>query len=128
MPKQKHPQQRPEVAPCYDHLSGLFGEVLVDRLVELGWLEPPPDLALTEAGRSGLAGLGVDLGALDQSRRVAVARCVERRGGRIYFHMGGHLGALLRRRLQELGWIRRQGGAWAVTGAGWKGLQGLGSE
>lgn len=126
MARLKNPRQRPEVVLCHDHLGGQFGEALFDRLVELEWLTAPPEVTLTDAGRQGLAALGVDADALDRARREPVARCAERRGGRVTFHVGARLGTLLRERAEALGWVRKEGGAWAVTGAGWKGLGALG--
>lgn len=50
---------------CYGHLGGRLGELLFERLVELGWFQPEEGKAtvyeITEKGRQELGRLGVKL-------------------------------------------------------------------
>lgn len=119
-------KQRPLVASCYDHLGGIVGERLAHRLVELGWVTPEPNPGVTPAGWTGLAHLGLDLGPLTAGRRKPVAFCVERRDGRMYDHIGAHLGSLLHRHFVKSGWLSATGDGFELTPAGEQVLQRLG--
>ena len=123
---------RPEVNACYDHLSGVLGERLFRRLVDLGWVRGEwragrtLEQQVTPAGLTGLADWGVDVARLNGSGRKPVAGCTERHGGQTYEDTGGHVGALIRRWLEQQGWIERQGAGLRLTEAGRRGLTGLG--
>jgi hypothetical protein len=118
---------RETVAPCYDHLSGIAGERLTQRLVDLGWVTPEPTPGVTPLGWSGFAQLGLDLTPLTGSRRKPVAFCTELRGqGAHHDHLGGHLGALVRRHFLERGWLELTEGKLLLTPAGDQVLQQLG--
>ncbi len=114
---------------CYGHLAGELGVRLMQALQQRGWLvaghraadaEADADgdsgaLLLTEAGRQGLAALGLDpaLWQRPSSARQRLAYgCLdwsERRD-----HLAGRLGrALLTHALQQ-GWLRRHAGERAL--------------
>ncbi|MFZ5816069.1 MAG: hypothetical protein ACOY93_12290 [Bacillota bacterium] len=118
--------QRPLVAPCYDHLGGILGERLARRLVEAGWVTPDPNPGVTPLGWTGFRELGLDLGPLTAGRRKPVAFCAERRNGRMYDHIGAHLGFLLQQHFIKSGWLRATGDGLELTPAGEQALQRLG--
>lgn len=51
--------------PCYEHLGGKLGDLLMQRFIELGWMERngPAErhYHLTPEGENGFGKLGVDL-------------------------------------------------------------------
>ncbi len=114
---------------CYDHLAGLLGVSLFDRLGALGWIQPHPRSAdaacdLTADGATALARLGVDVDAARERRRRFAYGCVdwsERRP-----HLGGALGAALLDAALGRGWVRRvrDSRALEVTAAGQRELLG----
>jgi DNA-binding transcriptional ArsR family regulator len=84
---------------CYDHIGGVLGVALLDRLVFDRWIvrsgggEGRPLFDLTDLGASAFADLGLDIDALRTGRRVFACGCMdwtERRP-----HLGGALGAAL---------------------------------
>jgi DNA-binding transcriptional ArsR family regulator len=86
---------------CYDHLAGRLGVSLTAAMIAHGWLAEP-DLDLTEAGRTGLARLGVELPV---SKRRPTRPCVdwpERRP-----HLAGALGATIGTMFLAEGWVQR---------------------
>ncbi|MET8203540.1 ArsR/SmtB family transcription factor [Micromonospora taraxaci] len=88
---------------CYDHLAGRLGVLLYDALVADGRLDRSSGLALTADGWAWATDLGVPVQALSTGRRPMVRDCLdwtERRP-----HLAGALGAALRRRFVDLGWI-----------------------
>ncbi len=112
----------PEDAPlrrartCYDHLAGRLGVALAEGLVRRRVLRHSDgELALVRRG-SGEALLndwGIDVQALEHSRRPIVRTCIdwtERRP-----HLAGALGAAIVGRFLETGWIRRRRDDRAVT-------------
>lgn len=110
--------ERPLVAPCYDHLGGRLGERLADRLVELGWVTFEPTPGVTPLGWSGLSALGLDLRPLMAGSRKPVALC--------HRHIGAHLGFLLKRHLLAAGWLANSADELALTPAGESALRRLG--
>lgn len=111
-------QQRPRIASCYDHLGGVVGERLTDRLLALGWLTPEPNPGITPAGWAGLRDLGVDLAPLMSQRRRPVAYCTERPGEARHEHVGAHLGAILFQHFRANGWLTVAGKEVQLTPAG----------
>ena len=90
---------------CYDHLAGRVAVALTDTYLARGWLEPQ-HLALTSAGETGFAAIGVDLGVLFEGRRQLTRSCpdwTERRP-----HLAGALGAAVATLFQERDWARRR--------------------
>lgn len=117
---------RKRIAACYDHLSGIAGERLTDRLVALGWVTPDPNPGVTPLGWKGFADLGLTLTPLTSSRRKPVAFCTELPGAVHHDHLGGHLGALVRQHFVQMGWLTTENGVLALTPAGEDLLQHLG--
>ncbi|PGH44608.1 transcriptional regulator, ArsR family [Micromonospora sediminicola] len=106
---------------CYDHLAGRLGVLLHDALLARGVLDRAGGLALTPAGMSWLAEMGVPVEPLRAARRPLVRDCLdwtERRP-----HLAGALGAALCGRFLDLGWTARgTGRAVRLTPAGRDGL------
>ncbi len=95
---------------CYDHLAGALGVAVAEAVTERGWIDWEDGPSLTAGGRTGLAGLGVELPA--RTRRPLVRSCLdwtERRP-----HVAGAVGAALCSRALEAGWLVRPGGGRAV--------------
>jgi DNA-binding transcriptional ArsR family regulator len=111
---------------CYDHLAGVLGVAIADRLVDRAFVVLGDEAGeVTADGAAFLAELGVDLAAARTRRRVFCRPCLdwtERRP-----HIGGAVGAAIACRCFELKWIERVGGsrAVAVTAAGRRGLTGM---
>jgi DNA-binding transcriptional ArsR family regulator len=91
---------------CYDHLAGLLGVGIADKLLEHGHLLLADEGGdLTESGEKVLTKLGVDLARARAGKRVFCRPCLdwtERRP-----HLGGAIGAALATRCFELGWVER---------------------
>lgn len=109
---------------CYDHVAGLLGVRLADRLAERELIILGAEAGeVTPAGAEFLSKLGVDLSAARTRRRLFCRPCVdwtERRP-----HIGGAVGAALASRLFELKWIvrMRESRALMITPAGRHGLR-----
>jgi DNA-binding transcriptional ArsR family regulator len=91
---------------CYDHLAGQAGTALFEAMLSRGLLEPhKAGYAVTDKGERQFADVGIDLAAVQASRRRFAGHCLdwtERRP-----HLNGALGAALADRLIELGWFER---------------------
>jgi DNA-binding transcriptional ArsR family regulator len=114
---------------CYDHIAGVIGVKLHDRLWKLGWLANPAkganDYDLTRRGESGLAALDADVAALRALRRRFAYACLdwsERRP-----HIGGALGAALLAIALRRKWMTQDldSRALEITRRGWGELQRL---
>ena len=111
---------------CYDHVAGALGVSWHDRLHLLEWLtlaERTGSYELTEQGASGLAALGVDVGAVRAQRRRFACACLdwsERRS-----HLGGALGAVLLQLALKHRWVQRHldSRALSITRVGRRELQ-----
>ena len=108
---------------CYDHVAGLLGVTLADRLAERELIILGAEAGeVTPSGVEFLSKLGVDLSAARAKRRLFCRPCVdwtERRP-----HIGGAFGAALAGRLFDLKWIERMRDSRAlmITPAGRRGL------
>jgi DNA-binding transcriptional ArsR family regulator len=109
---------------CYDHVAGLLGVRLADRLAERELIILGAEAGeVTSSGAEFLSELGVDLSAARTRRRLFCRPCVdwtERRP-----HIGGAVGAALASRLFELKWIERvhnSSRVLTITSAGRRGL------
>lgn len=95
-----------EARVCYDHLAGDMGIVLYDRLLAQGWLRDHPEFpAVTDRGADHLTTFGLDIPALQSSRRPICRACLdwsERRS-----HLAGGLGQALLDMMLARGWARR---------------------
>jgi len=101
---------------CYDHMAGRLAVALADALVARGHLLLDTEgAALTEGGLAFLNDLGVRPAP---SRRRFCRPCLDWSERRL--HLGGAVGAALRARCVELGWVRPVAGsrALAITPAG----------
>ena len=97
---------------CYDHLAGVLGVMVTDRLRERELIVGTGAYELTPAGRAWLESLGVEVDALRRSRRVVARPCLdwtERRD-----HLAGGAGAALAKVMLERRWITRVQGTRAV--------------
>jgi len=92
---------------CYDHLAGLRGVQLRDRLLAARAIREVDDRdhELTRDGARLLAALDVDAEPLLASRRVFARACLD--GTERRPHLAGVLPAALTSRLVELGWLSR---------------------
>lgn len=108
---------------CYDHVAGLLGVGLADRLAERKLIVLGAEAGeVTPSGAEFLSKLGVELSAARTRRRLFCRPCVdwtERRP-----HIGGAVGAALASRLFELKWIERvhNSRVLMITPAGRRGL------
>lgn len=94
---------------CYDHLAGDFGVQMLDSMTEKRLLRANKDgVALTPQGERFVADFGIDLAALDGSRRPLCKTCLDWSVRRS--HLAGSLGAAILSRLYELKWARREKG------------------
>ena len=94
---------------CYDHLAGDLGVALHDRLLANGWLDPcVGGYAVTDAGRDGLAKVGVDVGAVATQRRRFAYPCLDWTARR--HHLAGGLAAAVTTQMLDRRWIRRTNG------------------
>ena len=92
---------------CYDHIAGLLGVTLHDRIHAMGWLvngsKNGCSYDLTPRGEKGLEALGVDVDATQKLRRHFAFACVdwsERRP-----HLGGAVGAALLKVALKRKWV-----------------------
>jgi len=92
---------------CYDHMAGGLAVSLRDRLEQMKWLSANSGADdaydLTRNGATELEGLGIDVAATRALRRRFAYACVdwsERRP-----HIGGALGAALRRLALRRNWV-----------------------
>jgi len=113
---------------CYDHLAGRAGVALLDALLARGLLAAPQAhsgparFEVTADGLATLSAFGLDMGALERTRRRFAGACLdwtERKP-----HLNGALGAAITVRLLSLRWIERgsRRRAVRVTPAGAEGL------
>lgn len=114
-----------EARSCYDHLAGRLGVALADALEGGALIETvgPDRYDLTPAGRTRIAGLGVDPDGIRKGPRGLARPCIdwtERRR-----HLAGPLATALFVRFLELGWIERgiESRAIVVTADGRRGLR-----
>jgi len=82
---------------CYDHLAGRLGVALTQGLLDRQWLDP--SFQITEAGRVGLASLGLEP-PLEQGRG-----CMDWSERRL--HLAGPLGRSLAGALMNAQWLQR---------------------
>ncbi|HKV51304.1 MAG TPA: helix-turn-helix transcriptional regulator [Gemmatimonadaceae bacterium] len=113
---------------CYDHMAGVLGVAIHDRLTELGWITHQHGAAadaydVTPTGAAALASLGVDVDAARRLRRRFAFACLdwsERRA-----HVGGAIGAALLGLALAKKWVARdrQSRALVITALGHRHLE-----
>ncbi|WP_374369230.1 ArsR/SmtB family transcription factor [Dongia sp.] len=92
---------------CYDHLAGDYGVLLYEALKKRKVFTAAEDgLQLSKAGSRFCDEFGIDLVALEQSRRPLCRDCLDWSVRKS--HLAGSLGAALLTRIQALGWARRE--------------------
>lgn len=97
---------------CYDHLAGILGVCITDRLVAQGFVVGRDVYELTPAGDRWLGSLGVDVSAVRRSRRTFARPCIdwtERRP-----HLAGAVGAAIATVCFDQRWIAPVNGTRAV--------------
>jgi DNA-binding transcriptional ArsR family regulator len=113
-PKAKLDESLRRARTCYDHIAGVLGVGLTERLTEREFVILGDEAGeVTPAGADFLSKLGVDLSGARAKRRVFCRPCVdwtERRP-----HIGGAVGAALASRCFELKWIERARDCRALT-------------
>jgi DNA-binding transcriptional ArsR family regulator len=106
---------------CYDHVAGVVGVALLQRMCALGWLDPAggtgsaPGLEyqVTAAGLTALTGLGVDVDACRRARRHFARSCLDWTQRRA--HLAGSLGAGVAAALLDQKWLRPAGRGRGLT-------------
>ena len=122
-PKSKLDETMRHARTCYDHIAGVLGVALAERLIERELVILGEEAGeVTPAGISFLSKLGVDLAGARAKRRIFCRPCLdwtERRP-----HIAGAVGAALTKRCFDLGWIERMKHSRAVivTEAGTRGF------
>jgi DNA-binding transcriptional ArsR family regulator len=113
-PRSKSDEKLRYARTCYDHIAGLLGVGLAERLAKREFVILGDEAGeVTPAGADFLSKLGVDLSRARAKRRVFCRPCVdwtERRP-----HIGGAVGAALANRCFELKWIERVRDSRALT-------------
>jgi len=93
---------------CYDHIAGVLGVALHDRLFAMGWLAVEPGAAtydVTAKGSRAFSQFGIDLESARALRRRFAFPCLdwsERRA-----HLGGALGAAVLGLALNRNWVQR---------------------
>jgi hypothetical protein len=93
---------------CYGHLAGVHGVILVEELIQRGWVIPSTgrQFELTEEGAVALARRGVQLPHRTRRRGPVLARgCLDWTERR--YHLGGSLGLGITRVLLNQSVIRK---------------------
>jgi DNA-binding transcriptional ArsR family regulator len=122
-PKSNLDEQLRHARTCYDHIAGVLGVGLAERLTEREFVILGDEAGeVTPAGVDFLTDFGIDLSGARARRRVFCRPCLdwtERRP-----HIGGAVGAALASRLFEYKWIERvrDSRALTITSAGRRGL------
>jgi len=99
---------------CYNHLAGEMGVLAFDSIVARNFVtEDETTLVLTDSGRSFVTQFGIDVNALENSRRPACKSCLDWSARRS--HLAGGLGTLLLQHFYELGWAKRENGTRIVN-------------
>lgn len=99
---------------CYDHLAGKLGVALTQALLERGVIvEKPEAFEITRSGRDRLSDFGIDVDAIEKSRRAHASRCLD--WSERTPHLGGALGAAVLGEIESRKWISRKKGSRAVS-------------
>lgn len=99
---------------CYNHLAGEYGVQMLDSMKARRFvIEDRDDLALTDAGRDFMTGLGIDLDGMANSRRPLCKPCLDWSARRS--HLAGAVGTALLDHFYQQGWARRMDGSRIVS-------------
>jgi DNA-binding transcriptional ArsR family regulator len=89
---------------CYDHIAGVLGVTLHERMIEREWLVVDGgSYTLTPLGEKTLNGIGIDVSRARQARRKFASPCLDWSERR--FHLGGALAAALLTVALEKKWV-----------------------
>lgn len=95
-----------EARICYDHLAGARGVALYDFLTRRGFVcEEAGGLSLDPTGHTWFRDFGIDMPALEASRRPLCRACLDWSVRRS--HLAGSLGAAMLNAIMDKGWARR---------------------
>jgi DNA-binding transcriptional ArsR family regulator len=122
-PKSKLDDKLRHARTCYDHIAGVVGVGLAERMTEREFVVLGDEAGeVTPSGMEFLAKLGVALAPARAKRRVFCRPCLDWTERR--WHIGGAVGAALAQRCFELKWIERvrESRALTITPAGRRGL------
>jgi DNA-binding transcriptional ArsR family regulator len=97
---------------CYDHLAGVLGVALTERLIERDYLAGHEAFEVTTAGQRWLASLGADVAAFTRARRPIARACLDWTERR--HHLAGAAGAAIAHALLDKRWVARIAGTRAV--------------
>jgi DNA-binding transcriptional ArsR family regulator len=98
---------------CYDHLAGELGVFVLESLSQRKLVRAGDrELRVTQAGADFFAGLGIDLDALQTTRRALCLTCLDWSVRR--HHLAGALGAAILDRCFSLRWATRKRGTRVV--------------
>jgi len=106
---------------CYDHLAGKIGVAVTDALVDMGHIVLTDEGGeVTVSGERFFSAFGADL--TPRTRRIFCQPCLDWSERR--YHLKGLVGARIRRRLLDLGWLKSVSGSRALhlTSSGRAGL------
>ena len=102
-------KNRKLVTICYDHISGVLGEIIFKFLLKEKWIEQSEnDCIITEKGWNELEMIGIDISKLRDSNRKIINICTERNLGIFHEHIGSHLGSLLLDHMIESKWLQKK--------------------
>jgi len=126
VPPRRHPRSSNDEAlrfarSCYDHLAGKVGVAVTDALVAMGHIVLTDEGGeVTPSGERFLSEFGIDL--KPRTRRMFCQPCLDWSERR--YHLKGLVGARIRDRLLELGWLKSASGnrALQLTSSGRAGL------
>jgi len=97
---------------CYDHLAGVLGVAVTERLVEREYLVGADGFEVTAAGHRWLASLGADVAAFTRARRPVARPCLDWTERR--HHLAGAAGAAIAHAMLDKRWVARIAGTRAV--------------
>lgn len=94
---------------CYDHLAGINGVYMLEKMLELKWLEIKDDkkplYKLTDSGKIELQKRNVKIPVEFKGKRIFAYGCMDWTVKRN--HLGGSLGAAMFKTLMESGYIKK---------------------
>jgi DNA-binding transcriptional ArsR family regulator len=107
VPSSRTPHHLRLVRTCYDHVAGVVGVLLHDRMQALEWLVARgPDYGVTAKGVGALAELAIDVEVVRKARRRFAYPCLDWSERR--FHLGGALAAAVLDQAFKHRWLRRE--------------------
>lgn len=99
---------------CYNHLAGEMGTRLYRHFIQAGYLRADDEaLHITTTGQDFVRQFGIDLDALSRGRAPLCRECLD--WSERQSHLAGSLGRAIYRRIEELGWAKRDAATRVVT-------------